>query len=324
MVYNDRPRRTDDFRTNWRPVPIESETITSGFVAVAGAPNVGKSSLVNRLVGETVSVATGTPRTTRYLTRGIVNRPDAQVVLTDTPALHDPDGPLEDHLVQRTLEASGDADLILLVVNPQQDLSDGDRRALDRLEPFDAPMLLVPGAVDRGSREPQELRRHFQDQGPWTEVVPTSAKTGRGTRTLVEEVEARLPEAPRFFPGDQVTDRGLGFRVSERIRAEAMNHTHEEVPHSLAVTADFIGPGEDPDVTVVEATIYVERESQKGILIGKGGRTIKSIGENARSSLSDLLDGKIYLDLSVGVLEAWTERPEKIENLRERKGRIRS
>lgn len=252
-----------------------------------------------------------------------MNRTDTQIVLTDTPAFHDAEGALEETLVRRTREAWKDADLLLVVVDAREGLTEEDRQLLEELGTFEQPILLAANAVDRASGDPEELIQGLDDAGPWTRVIPTSAKTGRGTEELVAGIEELLPEGPRFFPPNQITDRNRGFRVSERIREQAINRTHEEVPHSLAVITEFIGPGEDPEITVVEATILVERDSQKGILIGKGGETIKAIGQESRPKLEELLEGKVYLDLSVDVLENWTEIPDAIENVRGRKGQVR-
>lgn len=210
------------------------------------------------------------------------------------------------------------------MVDAADGLTDADRFVADELTNFDRPILLAAGGLDQTDTEAGALAEHFAGEGPWTDVVPVSAKTGAGTGELVSAIQEVLPEGPRLFPRDRITDRSRGFRVSELIRGAAVNRTHEEVPHSVAVVPRSIKPGEDPEITVVEATVYVERDSQKGILIGEGGRTIKAIGQDARPKLEEFLDGKVYLDLSVEVLENWTEVPDKIERVRDLKSRSRA
>jgi len=288
-------------------------------VSLAGHPNVGKSTLLNRLVGEKISITTSTPQTTRHRTRGILNRSDRQIIFLDTPGIHEPTDSLDQQVVERAREGWKEGDVLLHVVDAAEGWTEADERISQSLDDLDCPTFLVPNKIDRRKDSLDEVTQQFSDRSSAGTVLPVSARTGRNTKALLRSIRDHLPKGPQLFPGDDPTDRSRKFRGSEIIREKAIEKTFEEVPHSLEVIIDSVQPGDNPEITVVNATIFVERDSQKGIVIGKGGEMVRSIGEEARPDLEKLFASKVYLDLSVDVMEDWRDQPKSIEELTQRK-----
>lgn len=288
-------------------------------MTLAGRPNVGKSTLLNRLVGEKVTITTSTPQTTRHRTRGILDLPDLQIIFLDTPGIHEPTDAMGDQMLDRAKEGWKEGDVLIHVVDAETGWTDADEQISQSLEEYDRPILLVPNKIDRRDASIDEITQEFSDHIPAGTVLPVSAQTGKNTKALLRSLRDLLPEGPRLFPGDDTTDRSRRFLSSEIIREKATEKTFEEVPHSLEVVIDSVEPGNDPEITVVNATVFVERDSQKGIIIGKNGEMIRSIGKEARPDLEELFSSKIYLDLSVDVMQDWTDQPKSIEKLTRRK-----
>ena len=225
-------------------------------------------------------------------------------------------------MVERAREGWKEGDLILHVVDTTEGWTDEDEQVRESLSELEQPILLVPNKMDRVDDSRKEVVDRYADPAGGIPVIPVSARTGRNTQALLDALRNRLPRGPRLYPGDNSTDRSRKFLSAEIIGEKTIDRTYEEVPHSLEVTIDSVGPGDDPEITVVEATIHVERDSQKGIVIGQGGEKIRSIGQEARPELEDVFSSKVYLDLTVEVMKDWTDKPKSIQKLTRRKTRI--
>jgi GTP-binding protein Era len=287
----------------------------SGIVAVVGRPNVGKSTLVNVLVGQKVAIVSDKPQTTRRDIRAIWNAEGAQVVFTDTPGFHKPRTLLGVRLNDLVGDAVDGVDLVLHVVDAAAGVGRGDAFVYhEKVQTTGAPAICVVNKLDavRGHGEVPQLAA-AAGSGTYDEVVPISAKTGKGVGVLRELILGRLPEGPALYPVDDVTDQPLDTRLAEMVREKALQLTHQEVPHSIAV---IIEETERTDgLLKVHATLVVERDSQKGIVIGKGGHTLKAIGSRAREEMEVFLNTKVFLDLRVKVLKEWQRDPKALQRL---------
>ena len=291
-----------------------ADEFKSGFVAVVGRPNAGKSTLVNRLVGEKVAIVTSRPQTTRNRIQGIVNRANAQVVLVDTPGLHRPDSVLGRQMMSEAEAAMEAVDIVALILDAAEDFGGGDRRAIERVQRFDGTRLLLLNKIDRVAKARLlPLIERSTKLGSFDEIIPISALTGESVDLVLEKVIELLPVAPPHFPVDQYTDQPERFLAAEIVREKAMEATTQEVPHAVAVLVDSFEEGEK--LIRVRATIFVEREGQKGILIGRGGSSLKKIGTAARKELESLLGTKIFLELFVKVQRNWRENPQLVRQL---------
>ena len=274
----------------------------SGFVAVLGRPNVGKSTLVNRILGTKVSIVSDKPQTTRTQVRGVLNRPDAQVVFVDTPGVHKPRTLLGTRLNETAVAAVGDVDVVVLVVDATAPLGTGDRFVASRL-PADA--IVVVNKVDAASRTEVLAQLAAAGELDRSEYFPVSAATGEGVDALVEALVARLPEGPAYYPDDMVTDVPEAFWVAELVREQLLAVTRDELPHSIACK---VTEWEWPRV---RCEIVVERDSQKGIVIGRGGSVLKEVGTRVREQLPD----GAYLELFVKVDKDWQRHPRALQRL---------
>jgi len=290
-------------------------TFRSGLVAVVGRPNVGKSTLVNALVGQKVAIVSNKPQTTRRDIRAIRTTADHQIVFTDTPGFHKPRTLLGSRLNELVGQATAGVDVVVLVVDAKAGVGRGDAFVYERqVRQTGVPAICAVNKVDllRDRAEVPQLQA-AADLGAFEEVVPVSAKTGRGLDLLLDLIAARVPEGPPLYPVEQVTDLPLEVRLAELVREQALVVTREEVPHSIAVVVEEL---EDRDgLTHVSATIVVERDSQKGIVIGKGGSVLKAIGTAAREEMEALLGTRVFLDLRVKVLKEWQRDPKALRRL---------
>jgi GTP-binding protein Era len=290
-------------------------TFRAGIVAVVGRPNVGKSTLVNALVGEKVAIVSDKPQTTRADIRAIWTTDDVQIVYTDTPGFHKPRTLLGRRLNALVGDAVDGVDLVVHVVDAAAGVGTGDRYVYERqVRAAGAPAFCVVNksdAVAHAKMLPQLVAA--QELGDYEEIVPLSATGGSGTETLRELIVARMPEGPALYPLDEVTDQPLETRIAELIREQALAVTRQEVPHSVAVVVEEIE--RDGDLTRIHASIVVERDSQKGILIGKGGATLKAIGSGAREQIEPLVGSRVYLDLRVKVVKEWQRDPKALDRL---------
>lgn len=286
----------------------------SGFVAILGRPNAGKSTLVNSLVGRKVAIVSSKPQTTRHRIQGIVNREDAQIILIDTPGIHKPATALNRQMMQEVAQALEGVDIASLLADATEDFGPGDRHALAWLANFHGPAQLLLNKIDRiAKKRLLPLIDVWRKQHDFADIFPISALTGEGLDSLAESWAAGLPESPPYFPADQFTDQPARFLAAEIIREKAIRETREEVPHSVAVVVESFEEGQK--LVRIRATLYVEREGQKGILIGRGGGKLKEIGTAARKEIESLLGGKVFLEMVVRVLPHWRENPAVVRQL---------
>jgi GTPase len=288
----------------------------SGIVAVVGRPNVGKSSLVNALVGQKVSIVTRKPQTTRHRIQGVVHRPEGQAVLVDTPGLHASGGEsgraLNQYLNETAAASLRDVDLVLFVVEAGK-WNEEDAAVLARLEGVTAPVGLVINKVDKVADKKRLLPEIQQQAGrrAYAFLLPVSALKRDNLEPLEREILSRLPEGPPLYPPDQVAGPGLAFRLAEIVREKLMERLRQEVPYALTVQVENLEPG--PPLTRVEAVIYVERENQKAIVIGEKGQALKAVGTAARREMEQQLGHKVFLKLWARAAKNWTNDPEALK-----------
>ena len=284
----------------------EEKKRRAGFVAIVGRPNAGKSTLLNRFVGQKVAIVTSKPQTTRNRIQGIVTQPQGQVVFIDTPGVHEADSVLNRQMMREVAAALEGIDVLLLMVDAIRALPHEDALLLEKAKRFEGKTILALNKIDHIPKPKLlPLMDAFSKAFPFAALMPISALRGDGCEELLEEVFKNLPEGEPFFPEDQITDQPERFLASEIIREKAIQLTYHEVPHALAVIVDKFE--ETPKILRIEVTMHVERDSQKKILIGHKGDMLKRIGTQARKELESLLGTKIYLGLFVKVVPNWRE-----------------
>jgi GTP-binding protein Era len=288
----------------------------SGLCALVGRPNVGKSTLLNAIVGQKVAITAAVPQTTRHAIRGVLHREDLQIVFVDTPGLHKPKTVLGSRLNEVARDTLSGVDVIVFLLDGQAGIGRGDQFVATLLADVATPTIAVVNKVDAYAKPKvlPQLQR-VAAMGDWAEIVPISAKVGDNVDTLVDLIAARMPDGPPYFPEGQVSDQTQEQLFGELIREKAIRLMHEEVPHSIAVAIEEIGPGESEGVVAVTATLYVERDSQKGIVIGKGGSVLREIGSKAREEMAAILGARVYLDLRVKLFKEWQRDPRKLQRL---------
>jgi GTPase len=290
----------------------------SGFVAVVGRPNVGKSTLVNRLVGQKVSITSPRPQTTRGPIRGVRNGPGYQAIFVDTPGSQKPRDTLRARMQQQVLDSLSESDVILFVLDAKQtteSLGPGDRYVARLVVEAGTPAIVCINKVDLlpNRAEVLPIVEEVTELGDWREIFPISATEGLNVDPLMESATELLPPGPRYFPEGTITDYPESLILAEYVREKALNALREEVPHAVAVEIEEVERKEN--VTVVYATLHVERATQRMIVLGKGGRTIKQIGIEARRDVERLLGTRIYLDLKVKVSPGWRSDKKFLERL---------
>jgi GTPase len=286
----------------------------AGFVAIIGRPNAGKSTLLNRYVGQKVAIVTSKPQTTRNRIQGIVTRPEGQIVFIDTPGLHEAHTVLNRQMMREVAAALEGIDVLLMMVDASATQPHADQLLLDKAKRFEGKAILALNKTDRVPKPKLlPLLEAFSKAFPFAALVPISALKGNGCEELLEEIFKQLPEGVPFFPEDQVTDQPERFLASEIVREKAIQLTYHEVPHALRVMIDKFE--ETPKILRIEATLNVERDSQKKILIGKKGEMLKKVGTEARKELETLLGTKIYLGLFVKVAPGWRDNPQQVREL---------
>lgn len=280
----------------------------SGFVAIVGRPNVGKSTLLNRIVGQKIAIMSDKAQTTRNKIQGVYTTPEAQLIFIDTPGIHKPRHRLGDFMVETAYSAIREVDAVLFMIAADQKRGKGDDFIIERLKDSHSPVYLVINKIDKV--HPDDLLGIIEDyrqQMNFKEIIPISATEGNNFDTLMTTLVDQMPEGPQYFPDDQITDHPEYFIVSELIREKVLLLTRDEVPHSVAVVVDSMKRNEN-DKVHIQATIIVERDSQKGIIIGKGGKMLKDIGTKARRDIETLLGDKVYLELWVKVQKDWRDK----------------
>lgn len=288
----------------------------SGFVVLAGKPNVGKSTLMNAFLGHKVAIVSSKPQTTRNRILGILTRPDAQIIFVDTPGVHDPRHKLGELMLQTAAQAIADADVVLFLADVSRPPSQEDHQLADLIaESAQGPVILGLNKMDLLS--PDRVQEHVQAYlalGQFQDWMLLSALRGANRELLLERICAALPVGPRYYPEEQVTDQHLRVLAAELVREQVLHFTHQEVPHSVAVQVQRFEEREEGP-TYIEAHIFVERESQKGIIIGRGGRMLKEIGRAARQEIEQLLGQQVYLDLWVKVRYKWRRDERELRRL---------
>jgi GTP-binding protein Era len=291
----------------------------SGFACLFGRPNTGKSTLTNALVGDKVAIMSDRPQTTRHAIRGVVHRPDAQLVLVDTPGFHRPRTLLGQRLNDLVLATVAEVDVIVLCIPAPDKVGPGDRFIAGQLARVagQTPVIAVVTKTDLASRDLIGARLlEVAELGDWAEVIPVSAVDGYQVGLLADLLVARLPEGPALYPEGELTDAPEEQMAAELIREAALSGVRDELPHSIAVVVEEMRPhpGRD-DLLDIEAVMYIERESQKGIVIGTGGQRLRDVGARARTQIEALLGTKVYLDLRVKVAKDWQRDPKQLRKL---------
>ncbi len=288
------------------------QTYKSGFITIIGRPNVGKSTFMNRVIGQKIAIMSDKPQTTRNKIQGVLTEKDAQMIFIDTPGIHKPKHKLGDFMVKVAENTLNEVDAVMFMINAAEGYGRGDQFIIDRLQNVKNPVFLIINKIDQV--HPDQLLpliEQYKDKYNFKEIVPISALEGNNVNHLLEVLKEELPEGPQYYPEDQITDHPERFIISELIREKALQLTREEVPHSIAVVIENINPDEREKL-LIQATIITERKSQKGIIIGKQGSMLKEIGVKARQDIENLLGTKVYLELWVKVQKDWRNKQHQL------------
>ncbi|UTE76376.1 GTPase Era [Rossellomorea sp. KS-H15a] len=294
---------------------ISNTEYKSGFISIIGRPNVGKSTFLNRVIGQKIAIMSDKPQTTRNKVQGVYTTDDAQMIFIDTPGIHKPKHKLGDFMMKIAQNTLKEVDVILFMVNVEEGLGKGDHFIIEKLKGVKTPVYLILNKIDQ--IHPDALLpmiQQYNDLFPFAATVPISALEGNNVDQLLQLLKDQLPEGPQFYPADQITDHPERFIVSELIREKVLHLTREEIPHSIAVVIDKMERKEEKELIDVIATIIVERDSQKGIVIGKQGSMLKEVGKRSRVDIENLLGSKVYLELWVKVQKDWRNRSANLRD----------
>ncbi|MFI8575246.1 GTPase Era [Rossellomorea aquimaris] len=287
----------------------------SGFISIIGRPNVGKSTFLNHVIGQKIAIMSDKPQTTRNKVQGVYTTDDAQMIFIDTPGIHKPKHKLGDFMMKIAQNTLKEVDVILFMINVEEGLGKGDHFIIEKLKGVKTPVFLILNKIDQ--IHPDALLpmiQQYNDLFPFAATVPISALEGNNVDNLLQLLKDQLPEGPQFYPADQITDHPERFIVSELIREKVLHLTREEIPHSIAVVIDKMERKQEKDLIDVIATIIVERDSQKGIVIGKQGSMLKEVGKRSRVDIENLLGSKVYLELWVKVQKDWRNRSSTLRD----------
>ncbi|EOP67005.1 GTPase Era [Bacillus cereus VDM006] len=287
----------------------------SGFVSIIGRPNVGKSTFLNRIIGQKIAIMSDKPQTTRNKIQGVYTENDSQVIFIDTPGIHKPKHKLGDFMVKMAQTTLKEVDIVLFMVNAAEGFGRGEEFIIEKLQETKQPVFLVINKIDQVHPEQLlELIDQYRKLHEFAEIVPISALDGNNVEALIGAIKKYLPEGPQYYPDNQVTDHPERFIIAELIREKVLHLTREEVPHSVAVVIDAIQKREGGAV-YVNSTIIVERPSQKGIIIGKQGKMLKEVGKRARFDIEALLGSKVFLEVWVKVQKDWRNKMSQLRDL---------
>ncbi|MBS6506708.1 MAG: GTPase Era [Paraclostridium bifermentans] len=287
----------------------------SGFVSIVGRPNVGKSTLMNNVVGEKIAIMSDKPQTTRNTIQAVYTDKECQIVFLDTPGIHKPKNKLGEFMVKSATDAFKNVDVVLYVVDESKKIGPGDRMIIENLRGIKTPKILVLNKIDMLSEEELfDLMKMYDAENMFDEIVPISALKGKNTDRLLKVIERYLEEGPQYFPEYMITDQPERVLVSELIREKVLHYVHDEIPHGVAVEIERMKKRPDKDIIDISAVIYCERDSHKGIIIGKNGRKLKGIGKSAREEIELLLGSQINLQVWVKVKENWRNLQSFINN----------
>jgi GTP-binding protein Era len=288
----------------------------SGFISILGRPNVGKSTLFNRLLGDKIAIVTEKPQTTRNRILGIKNVAGGQCIFLDTPGIHQGRSELDRRMVRTAIASGRDADILLFMIEAKSSLLEEDRQMIESLKGSKGIPFLVINKIDLVKKEALlPIMDQYQKLHPFQAIIPISAITGEGVEILFDEIVKYLPESPPYYPEDMITDQTERFWVSEIIRKKVIQHAYQEIPYSTAVTIEEFKEHPEKNLVVIRGTIHVERNSQKKILIGKGGQKLKKIGEAARKEIEAFVGVKVFLELWVNVEKNWTRDSRALDGL---------
>ncbi|WP_226036935.1 GTPase Era [Aquibacillus saliphilus] len=288
-------------------------TYKSGFISIIGRPNVGKSTFMNKVIGQKIAIMSDKPQTTRNKIQGVLTEDEAQLIFIDTPGIHKPKHKLGDFMVKMAENSLNEVDVIMFMINAAEGYGRGDQFIIDRLQNVKSPVFLIINKIDQV--HPDDLLPlivQYKDKYNFKEIIPISALEGNNVDHLLQVIKQELPEGPQYYPEDQITDHPERFIISELIREKALQLTREEIPHSIAVVIDNIETREKSGNVFIQATVITERKSQKGIIIGKQGSMLKEIGQLARKDIEALLGTKIFLELWVKVQKDWRNRQHQL------------
>lgn len=286
----------------------------SGFVCIVGRPNVGKSTLMNNIIGEKIAIVSDKPQTTRTRIQGIHTCDRGQVIFVDTPGMHKPKHRLGEYMMKVWARSIKEVDIIYYMIDVSRPFGKGEQYIIEQLKELNTPIFLLVNKIDLIKQE--VLNEHitpFLNQIQFSEIIPISAVNGTNLDLLINKTFAQMPEGPLYYPEEDISDQPMTFLISELIREKALTLTRDEVPHSLAVEIEEFR--ENREKHYVRAVIYIERESQKGIIIGKSGQMLKKIGEQSRLDIEKLLDTKVFLDLWVKVKKNWRDSENNLQQL---------
>ncbi|PTI18957.1 GTPase Era [Staphylococcus xylosus] len=287
----------------------------SGFISIIGRPNVGKSTFVNRVIGHKIAIMSDKAQTTRNKIQGVMTQEDAQIIFLDTPGIHKPKHKLGDYMMRVATNTLSEIDAIMFMVNVNEDIGRGDEYIMEMLKTIKTPIFLVLNKIDLVHTDELMPRiEKYKRYLDFTEIVPISALEGHNVDHFINVLKSYLPEGPKYYPDDQISDHPEQFVVGELIREKILHLTSEEIPHAIGVNVDRMVK-EDEDRVRIEATIFVERDSQKGIVIGKGGKKLKEVGKRARLDIERLLGSKVYLELWVKVQKDWRNKVNFIRQM---------
>ncbi len=287
----------------------------SGFVSIVGRPNVGKSTLMNSVVGEKIAIMSDKPQTTRNTIQAVYTDKECQMVFLDTPGIHKPKNKLGEFMVKSATDAFKNVDVVLYVVDESKKIGPGDRMIIENLRAIKTPKILVLNKIDMLSEEELfDLIKMYDAENMFDEIVPISALKGKNIDRLLKVIERYLEEGPQYFPEYMITDQPERVLISELIREKVLHYVHDEIPHGVAVEIERMRKREDKDIIDISAVIYCERDSHKGIIIGKNGRKLKGIGKSAREEIELLLGSQINLQIWVKVKENWRNLQSFINN----------
>lgn len=295
---------------------MDFDGFKSGFVSIIGRPNVGKSTFMNKVLGQKVAIMSDKPQTTRNKIQGVYTKDKAQMIFIDTPGIHKPKHQLGEHMMKVARNTLRETEVILFIINAAEEIGRGDEFIIDMLKNTKTPIILVLNKIDL--IHPDELIKQievYKDKLEFSDVVPISALQGNNIDRLLSVIKSHLPEGPMYYPEDRITDHPEHFIVSELIREKALHKLSQELPHAIGVEVLKMKGDDEGGKVKVEALIYVERESQKGMVIGKGGKMLKEIGREARKDIENLLGSKVYLELWVKVQKDWRNKPTFIRSL---------
>lgn len=294
---------------------MKQEGFKSGFISIVGRPNVGKSTLLNKVLKQKVAIMSDKPQTTRNKIQGILTQETSQAIFIDTPGIHKPKHRLGEFMNKQAISTLNEVDLVLFLVEADSEPGGGDQYIAELLQSVKSPIMLIINKSDLISKDQLLVRiDQYKNLVQAQEIIPISALTGDNVDVLLNEIQRRLPEGPMYFASDQITDHPERFIIAELIREKVLHLTHEEIPHSIAVVIEQITKREGRDTLFISAIIYTERKSQKGILIGKEGQLLKEVGKRSRHDIERLLGSKIYLDLWVKVKKDWRNQALDLKN----------